>query len=554
MAALLGVTLLAGPSAWAQVVPGPVANGGTARQLVAPGLGVARDYPGPAYLMTAAARPTEFETQDKLWFQDGAWWALMVTASSELAVHELRPDHTWRPASAPLTRGPSAVGDIAAGPDGDVSVTFTRPDGLAFAQLAYDAIERTYVHDPASVVLVTTDSGRTAAIDTDSTGRLWIAYVTDAEVLVTSSSDRGATWRTPAAPPVGQTDLDAGEIAAVIAFDQSVAVMWSDQRRSRFSFAVHRDDAPLDQWSLETALEGEELVDDHINLKVAPGPDGSTVLAAVKTSFDDVVAQPDAPLMLVLARSPSGRWTSHQAGTVADTQNRASLVVDDSSGSVHFVSHAPGNGGAVHLKTASLDDLSFPTGRGEVLMSGDGRLGDVTTPDHNVTSRTGAVVLAGNRDLQTYHHAEVAITSTDPVPVPADGVRPPPPEDLRGDAGPGSVALTWSASVDLTRWAPAAEGRVAADYVVFRDGAPLASVDRPYFQDRPVGVGPFAYSVAAVDDSGRRSPWTPPVLAQPQEAAAGSRWVQHALLAGLTVAIGSAVTVAVARRSRQAAR
>jgi len=277
-------------------------------------------------------------------------------------------------------------------------VVFTRADGLAFVQLDYDAIERAYVHDPASVVLVTGDGGRTAAIDADSAGRLWIAFVTDTEVLVTSSSDRGATWRRPSPPPVGQTDLDAGEIAALVAFDRSVAVMWSDQRRSRFSFAVHRDDAPLDRWSLETALQGEDLVDDHINLKTDAG---GSVYAVTKTSR----TRSTDPLLLLLARGTTPSWASHTVATVADNHTRAVLVLDQTHDRIEVYATVGQSGGDIHRKTSPLSPIFFPAGRGEAVI--DGPVNDInnaTSMKGNISSATGLVVLATGDTDDLYRH------------------------------------------------------------------------------------------------------------------------------------------------------
>lgn len=480
---------------------------GAAEPLVAPNLGEARSYPGADFVGLPDGWPTEYETQNKLWFHDGAWWALMLTSAGALAVHELEPDHTWRAASEPLSTEPMGVGDVLAGPD-EVNVMFTRAQGLTFARLGYDSSARNYVFGAPRIVAVSSEGGRTGSIDVDSTGRLWIAFGTRNEVLVTSSADGGLTWSTPAAPPVPGTDVADGEVAGVVAFDDSIGVMWSDQQRSRFSFAVRSDTAPLDEWTLEVPLSGEAMADDHINLKVASGPGGDTVLASVKTSQDDLVGvSPEAPLMLVLARSPAGKWVSHVAGTIADKQNRPSLIVDEANQAVHFLSHAPASGGSVYIKSASLSELSFPPGRGDVLVEGPGRIADVTTPDHIVTSTSGLVVLASSRDLKAYHHAELALLTPDGLPPtpPEDGRAPPAPQDvLSTPSAEGSVALFWSESVDAGQWVPAVEGVPAAEYVVLRDGTPVGTVDDLSFVDRP-GPGSFEYTVLALDEAGNHS-------------------------------------------------
>src|SRR5437868_658409 len=45
---------------------------------------------------SGVASPTQDKPQSKLWYHDGSWWALMVTNSGPVDIHELMPDHTWR--------------------------------------------------------------------------------------------------------------------------------------------------------------------------------------------------------------------------------------------------------------------------------------------------------------------------------------------------------------------------------------------------------------------------------------------------------------------------
>ncbi len=50
-------------------------------------------YQGHAY-PTAGPAPTEDKPQSKLWFNDGAWWALMRVPAG-VTVHRLGADHAW---------------------------------------------------------------------------------------------------------------------------------------------------------------------------------------------------------------------------------------------------------------------------------------------------------------------------------------------------------------------------------------------------------------------------------------------------------------------------
>lgn len=53
-------------------------------------------YEGHSY-DSSVKRPSEDKPQSKLWYHDGAWWALLVSEGGTLVhIHELMDDHTWR--------------------------------------------------------------------------------------------------------------------------------------------------------------------------------------------------------------------------------------------------------------------------------------------------------------------------------------------------------------------------------------------------------------------------------------------------------------------------
>jgi hypothetical protein len=60
----------------------------------------------------------------------------------------------------------------------------------------------------------------------------------------------------------------------------------------------------------------------------------------------------------------------------------------------------------------------------------------------------------------------------------------------------GKVSLTWSATTDL--------GSGIADYIIFRNGAPISSTASTSFSDQP-GTGSFAYAVTVRDKAGNQS-------------------------------------------------
>ena len=494
-AALLTVVWVGSASLLASADSGPTLEG--------------HSYVGAGYGPLADAEPTQWESQSKLWFHDGAWWALMAGASGgSLTVCELLADHSWRPASDPLATGVAAVGDVLRSEQG-ADVVYSAGGAVNHLRLVYDSGNRRYVPAAQGVAEVYSRPGASAGIARDSTGRLWSALAAGGRMLVTTTTADGITWKTPFVPTALGTGLGGGEIAAIVSFDESIGVMWSDQGRDQFVFATHRDGAPDNEWAQEIALRGEGLADDHISPGVVDGEQGDTVVAAVKTSQGDRGEAADSPLMLVLARSPAGEWTNHVAGTVADDHNSPLLVVDATNREVYFVAHAPAAAGTVYYKRASVDDLTFPPGLGTRLVYGDAEIAHPTAGERPVSDASGMVVLASEPATHRYHHAELVIPTPDGEQPPPDGPGlPPPPEGLVGTPnGSDSIALYWSPSVDTTQWAPGGDGSLAADYVVLRDGQEVGTTDALSFVDRPpTELGTYEYSVVAVDGAGNRSP------------------------------------------------
>src|SRR5688500_8158001 len=99
------------------------------------------------------------------------------------------------------------------------------------------------------------------------------------------------------------------EQAALVAFDDRVGVLWSDQSTGSFSFAYHQDGADPLAWTREVALQGQAVADNHISLKRVPSEPPDTLVAAVKTSAGDRAETADTPLIRVLVRAPDGQWS-----------------------------------------------------------------------------------------------------------------------------------------------------------------------------------------------------------------------------------------------------
>ena len=316
-------------------------------------------YRGPSFSTELSTPPTFPESQSKLWFHADAWWALLLEPTGRtVRVFELMPDHTWRPTSAVVETDAGLVGDSLR--EGDTVHVATRrsDESLQYVRLTFDAAARDYRVDPGRLVTIR-GSMAPPSIAKDTTGRLWIAYPTYTAIMVTSSGDDGVTWARPtplAATGTGQTT----EASDLVAYDDRIGVLWSDQRSGSFEFASHRDGDGPGVWTRETALMGPAEADDHISLMRVPGEPSDRLVAAVKTSQGDVGEAAVLPLVEVLLRSPEGVWTRAPYGTVADDMNDPVLAVDESTQTVHVFASLNGN---IIEKQAPVDDLTFEPGR-----------------------------------------------------------------------------------------------------------------------------------------------------------------------------------------------
>src|SRR3954454_25085934 len=139
---------------------------------------VPRVYQDQAF-PTAGASPTEDKPQSKLWFNDGAWWALMRTATNgtdgtaDVTIHRLQSDHTWKDTGTVVDLRASSSGD-ALWEGGKLYVASKNTSGaIQVARLSYDTA-RGYSMDAGFPVTLATSGTESVTIARDSQSRLWI--------------------------------------------------------------------------------------------------------------------------------------------------------------------------------------------------------------------------------------------------------------------------------------------------------------------------------------------------------------------------------------------
>lgn len=460
-------------------------------------------YPGPEYGDPAVTVPYRYGQQDKLWFHAGAWWALMRDdTDGSLRVHELLPDHTWRRTDAVINRSPQDTGDAVAVGD-TLNVVSRGTDSVAtYLRLTYDADDRQYQQTGPAAVVTDLGKGAPLSLAENSIGWLWAAFATTTDVMVTTSGDRGRTWSAPLSIAPLSGPEQGRQVASVVAFDDNVGVLWSDQAAAEVRFGVHRNGRPSSEWQVETALAGLGPVENEISLQALDREPSDAVVAAATLAQGELGDPPDSPLVMVLSRSPDGVWSRTTGATVGDALRRPVVQLDATNQMAYLLGHA---GGTVFAKQAPLDGLSFAPGRGRSFVTGGPGVVDEVGSGQPVDARTGMVVLAAGLDGR-YYHAEVGIPGV-PAPSPEpDTVAPNAPPGLVATAVGSAVRLYWSASPDGNAWAPAADHRSARNYIVLRDGTEIGSTTQTSFADDPGAGTSHQYAVRAVDAAENVSP------------------------------------------------
>ncbi|HEY3188324.1 MAG TPA: hypothetical protein VGJ70_12675, partial [Solirubrobacteraceae bacterium] len=380
----LGLALAAIASTLALAAPARAADTGTA---------------GPTF--GGASAPTGQKPQSKLWFNDGTWWGILY--NSAVGRFEIFRDASgvWTPTGTVVdTRHNMYVDALWDGARLNVvsAGNATTLLGVEYTRYAYDAAARRYTRDVGPVAL--TDYGVEAAVlDRDGTGRLWATWthdanpdpaaltVVDTQVEVAHSTTGDDTWTTPFVLPVANARAVTGDdISSVVRYAGHIGVLYSNQSDASFTFASHADGAPDDQWSVSTALQGPELADDHINVKALEGDPAGQVFAAVKTSLNAA----SAPLVELLVLDDAGVWHSHTVFTVGDEPTRPQVALDPVRRQLHVFAGIgpcpPCTGGAIAVKTTSLDDPAFAPGGGTTLMA------SAANPDINNPTTTKQAV------------------------------------------------------------------------------------------------------------------------------------------------------------------
>jgi PKD repeat protein len=357
-------------------------------------------FEGPS-TVGAGAAPSGSKPESKLWWNDGFWWgSLWHRASGDFHIFRLDVgSQTWVDTGVALDDRASTradtLWDAAAGKLYVASHRFSESPASGYPsrlyRFSYNPSTNAYTRDAGFPVTINNFRTETLVIAKDSTGQLWATWTQGGKVWIRGTvcdpACADTSWGTTFAVPTPA--LKADDISSVLAFGGSrVGVMWSNQNNWTFGFAIHEDGWEDNVWALETALSGNQLSDDHINLKA---DSGGRVYAAIKTSKSSSTQ----PLTMLLVRQAGGSWSSHVFGTVSNDHTRPIVQLDEEHGVIHMYATDDGSGGSIMEKTTPMNSISFAPGEGKrVITDADGRVNNATSTKQNLSSATGLVVVS----------------------------------------------------------------------------------------------------------------------------------------------------------------
>jgi PKD repeat protein len=484
--------------------------------------------PGPSTAGTGGAATGE-KPESKLWFNDGRWWASMYHAASG-TYHIWWLDRSASPAAwvdsgTVLDNRPKSRADtlwdgshlyVASAVFAASNTTTVSGNPTRLYRYSYSPLSRSYSLDAGFPVAINNTSTETIVLDKDSRNRLWATWTQGQKVYFNATTTPGVdtSWGTPAPLPVAEaSNLDPDDISTLVAFRGHLGVMWSNQVSSTTYFSVHDDDEPIDAWQSaeKVTLPGPKQSDDHLNVKQLESDPSGRIFAVIKTGLDDVAGgSSSAPQIVVLGRGSSGGWSRATFATVADCHTRPSLVLDSANALLHVYATAPesgcphsGTAGSIFEKTSPMSALSFPPGRGTVVMrtAASPNLNNVTGTKQTATAATGIVMLASNDVTKQYWASDESLGTAPAAPTASFTATP-----TSGQA-PLPVQFTDTSTGSPTTWA-----------WDFGDGA-SSTAQNP--QHTYAAAGTYTASLTASNAGGSSTPATMSITVTAPPPAAG---------------------------------
>jgi hypothetical protein len=437
---------------------------------------------------------TDHKPQSKLWFHDGAWWAIVFDGSNQ---------RIWKFENGQFTKQTyaDALVDARASARADVLWDGTNLHVLMwhevlprYVKYSYDAVTQQYRKLPGFPLDLAITDTECMVLDRDSTGRLWASFEKDhlIQVIWTTTPDHLA-WDLTGT--VLGTEVSSDDITSTVAFGgDRIGVFWSDQSADaawEFGFRVHRDVDPPDVWQPLEIVDNGSAVDDHLNVKADAA---GRVYVVAKDLYNHVQ---------LYVREPGGGWRRAASNINQGACTRPILQLDTSTDQVRvFYTDWITSPNAIRAASAPLATLVFGTPETYLTPAGLS-LNDVTGSKQVLGAGTGIMALANSSSSAYWGFTNL---DTDPPVVeavaPLDdqaGVELQPLIQVRvRDDGMGVRAGSIAMTVDGAPVTPSLAGSAREYLLGYTPAAPLAAGS---IHTIAVSVTDFAYPPHAATQS-----------------------------------------------------
>ena len=377
---------------------------------------------------TAYFQPTAEKPEHKLWWNDGSWWGVLwSTSSNRYRIHQFSvASQCWTNVGPDVDDRSQTLSDALW--DGTklyiashvMETTSATGNGRLY-RYSYNSTSDSYTLDAGFPVDVNGEKSETLTLAKDSAGKLWVTWASNTAVMVNRSTTDDLTWGTPFQIPVQNGNVNSDDISAIVAFGNRIGVLWSNQNEEAMYFATHVDGDPDLTWQArETSLSvsSKPVADDHINIKMT-SDDGGNVYVATKSS-SEVASE---TLIYLLKRNGSnGVWSAHEVGKVSDDHTRPILAVDTENRNIYvFMARLTGSPRSIYMKSSNLDNISFPLGVGTEFIRSetDDLTNNPTSTRQTVNSSTGILVLASDEATHNYLHNYLSLAPATPPAAPS---------------------------------------------------------------------------------------------------------------------------------------
>ena len=459
---------------------------------------------------SGASAPTGQKPESKLWWHEGHWWGVLfdsTTARFTIWRFNWATD-TWTNTGIVVdSRRQTSADALSSG--STLFIASHVKEGSSNADMAAKVMRFTYVPatdtyqlDTGFPLTLTSGAIETMVIDQDTLGRVWATWTTSngaggRQVMVTRSDPGGTGFITPFVLPMPEaSNLTSDDISTLAGFTLmdgvgKIGLLWSNQATWSVNFATHVDTDPDGAWTFSRAMEGNELADDHLNLKGLRGNANGNVFVAAKTSLN---ASSD-PLLVLLKMENTGTWVQRTISTVQYNQTRPIVVIDSENQDLHTFAATPCcSGGIVHIKSTRTDNPTFPIGVGTPFMeqSTSTTINNSTSTKQTVNSTTNLLVIAGDDNSRRYVFNKIDIAP------PGGGGDTTPPETTVTSGPTGTVTAT-SATFEFTSSEAGSTFSCRLD-----GGAPTPCTSGITYNG--LAVGGHTFTVAATDQTGNVDP------------------------------------------------